>query len=750
MKVRLFAPIANKAGLLCAFVLTVVAAAPATAMEPAVDTYIVVLEDDVANPATVAKGHEYDRGAEVGAIYRSSIKGYSADLSEAAVEAVRRDPRVDYVEPADVGRLTAQVPSTGAHRVSALSNATLDIDGLDDVRVPVDVAVIDTGVDAGHPDLNVVARTACTHNLSEEEAVCIDGVGTDEMGHGTHVAGIVGALDNGIGTAGVASGARIWSVKVHAPPGLVQETHVLAALEWVHTHASEIEVVNVSLAMDGSATAARESVEASTDAGVVFVAGAGNFGPSSNYWPARFEDVVSVSALADFDGQAGGHRGYQTCRDTVSDSHSHYDLDDSLWSNSSFGPVVDMIAPGVCINSTWKGGGYAILSGTSMASPHVAGAAAVLAARQNPNSETAVLGIRQQLASTGNQAWTQDWANPWENFNYDHLDPVKEPLLDVGNEAVFAVPHPGSASGIAATSSAAGEMQLFARNATGQLWRADYSLSTGAPGWQPWNAVSLPVNGATGQAVPIVGSPAVASRHSCCRDVFVRGTDNQLYFRNWNAGSWGPWFWIPGPGNQPIVSSPATVEYSGQDALTVVVKGSDGQIHLKNYNAGSGWSPWLALGTPPGGATSAPAVAIHLHKYLHIVVRGGDGAIWDRAWNADTGTWSGWISLGATSSSAPALTASGSGNELYLVVRGANNVVWYRKATFGWGAWTSLGGQMLGDPAATSRDAHGVDVFVVGLDSKVQHRRYVNGGWTNWMRVDENCPPGACTWTAGG
>ncbi|HYP56555.1 MAG TPA: S8 family serine peptidase, partial [Solirubrobacterales bacterium] len=414
---------------LCAAFLVVAAsflwASSASAAKPATDPYIVVLKDDVAHPANVAHRHEENRGAELGHVYGTAIKGYSAELTLAEARAVRSDPTVDYVARAGMTQLAAQTSSTGLRRVGALSNPTLDIDEVDDVQTNVDVAVIDTGIDYDHPDLRVVSRTLCTYYNPETpgKSYCVDGAGDDLLGHGSHVAGIIGAKDNGLGSVGVAPGARLWAVKVtKEAQGNVSDPDLLAGIDWVAARANQIEVANLSIAgkvsesTPGAVSALGKAIATSVNNGVVFVAGAGNWAKDANdYYPANFSDVVTVSAVADYDGQAGSLKGATTCQDTVSPFSSHGDVDDTFWrqfdSNgfeygSNWGSAVDIAAPGVCIFSAYKNGEYRAMTGTSMAAPHVAGAAAILAAKKNPNTRSEVEGIRTTLRNSGSSNWT--------------------------------------------------------------------------------------------------------------------------------------------------------------------------------------------------------------------------------------------------------------------------------------------------------------------------------------------------------
>ncbi|MDP9369658.1 MAG: S8 family serine peptidase [Chloroflexota bacterium] len=320
--------------------------APAVAAQSALDgRYIVVLRpgtDAHAAAASLGRAH----GLGVTHIYDVVLGGFAATVpNDAALAALRRNPQVAFVEPDQI--------------VYTASSATLP-NGVD--RVGADgatgagaaVAVLDTGI-AVHPDLAVAGGYNCTNSDT--------GAYGDGHGHGTHVAGTIGA--NG-GVVGVAPGTPLYAMKVLGDNGSGQWSWVICGIN--ETARRGITVANLSLvgaSSESPDSCANSSLhQAICDAvaqGVRFAVAAGNNGAdASGYVPAKYPEVTAVSALADSDGCTGG-AGPATSSGA----------DDTRASFSNYGSVVDVAAPGVDIYSTVPGG-YGTKSGTSMAAPHVA------------------------------------------------------------------------------------------------------------------------------------------------------------------------------------------------------------------------------------------------------------------------------------------------------------------------------------------------------------------------------------------
>ncbi len=364
------------------------------------DRYIVVLKDDTSDARGVANDIAQRHRIAVEHVYEHALKGFSAIIPAAKLDKVKADSRVRFVEQDMTVEAfqSSQVIPTGINRIDADLSTTAKIDGNDE-RVGVDIAIIDTGIDLKHPDLNV--NTAL-------QKTCVPGTknANDDNGHGTHVAGIAAAIDNGRGVVGVAPGASLVPVKVLARNGSGLISWVICGVDHVTRHANTIEVANMSLGCACHSNALHLAVKRSVEAGVTYVVAAGNSASDvSNFDPASYPEVITVSAIVDTDGKCGG-QGPST----------NYGDDDTFATFSNFGAGVDLAAPGVDILSTYKGQSYAIMSGTSMASPHVAGAAALYKAN-NPSSTpdqvrntlvTSGIPQTQGCVSDGNGGFTGD------------------------------------------------------------------------------------------------------------------------------------------------------------------------------------------------------------------------------------------------------------------------------------------------------------------------------------------------------
>ncbi len=412
---------------LCAVALALAApllppVAPGNATPGPASAYVVVLQPG-ADPAGVAAEHARTFGFDVDFVYHSALRGYAADLTPSTVARLAQDSRVAAVEAGRPLRAQAQVVPTGVDRIEADLSATASIDEADRPRTDVDVAVLDTGIDTGHPDLNVVGGKNCAPGKGYD----------DHFGHGTHIAGTIAALDNGVGVVGVAPGARLWAVRVLDKRGEGDTPELLCGIDFVtgtrtdDDPTNDIEVANLSLGGlgedDGDCgqtvkDALHMAICRSVAAGVTYVVAAGNDRQNTNrYAPGAYDEVITVSALADSDGHAGASGGPPNCRQ---------DEDDTLANFSNFGDDVDLIAPGVCILSTLPvdgsivdgSSGYGRLTGTSFAAPHVAGAAALYLA-QHPDIAPAE--VRALLIGAGSQNWDAS----------DDPDGIKEPLVDV-------------------------------------------------------------------------------------------------------------------------------------------------------------------------------------------------------------------------------------------------------------------------------------------------------------------------------
>jgi subtilisin len=375
---------------------------------------IVVFYDDEPDVDGLAAEHGRLYGASVSQRYHSALKGYAARIPQARLGDVQRDPRVAFVSDDRPVQAVAQTLPTGIDRIDAEVSTHFAANTWNNIAV----AVIDTG-SGPHADLNIAGGRNCsTGNPSNF---------SDGNGHGTHVAGTIGAINNSAGVVGVAPGIPIYSVRVLNNQGSGSWSSVVCGIDWVTANAARfnIKVANMSLggggADDGNCgnsnnDALHKAICRSVAGGVTYVVAAGNDNANlAGFVPAAYDEVLAVTAVADFNGQPGGGAA-ATCRS---------DVDETAADFSNFAGSADaghtIAAPGVCINSTWKGGGYNTISGTSMASPHVAGTAALCIDTASCSGTPS--NVMNQLRSAVQSAtgFVGDPANPIGDRYYGYL-----------------------------------------------------------------------------------------------------------------------------------------------------------------------------------------------------------------------------------------------------------------------------------------------------------------------------------------
>lgn len=343
-----------------------VLAQPQTPTQKIPDRYIVVFEDSVQNPAAVANEHARENGLQVRFVYTDAIEGYAAVFPNAqALQRVEDDPRVAFVEQDQEVRAVAQTVPWGIDKIDADVSSTKAGNGSGAIS-GVNAYVIDTGI-YNHTDLYV-----------KNHVNFAGGKNTDCNGHGTHVAGTVGAKDNASAVVGVAPGVPLTGVKVLGCSGSGSTSGVIKGVDWVTANAAEPAVANMSLG-GGASKALDDAVRNSATSGVFYSIAAGNNSANAcNYSPAR--------------AGAGTNNGIVTTAATNSGDK------EASWSND--GSCVDIWAPGVSIVSTKKGGGITTMSGTSMAAPHVAGGGALYLSTPRANMDPSSVESALKSAAT--------------------------------------------------------------------------------------------------------------------------------------------------------------------------------------------------------------------------------------------------------------------------------------------------------------------------------------------------------------
>lgn len=351
----------------------------------------------------------------------------------AALNALRLDPSVIEIIP---DRTVSIIPEGKPAKPGGGGSGQVLPAGVKRVGVPsatsgagVGVAIVDTGVDLSHGDLSPVIDG---YNATSPGTSC-----QDNNGHGTHVAGIVAAHDNTQDVIGVAPGATLYCVKVLDASGSGSDSEVMAGLEWVFDNrdvnsAAPIRVVNMSLGRPGTVDdnpTMRAAVAALYNAGVVVVVAAGNDASKevTQQVPATYPEVLAVASTTALDGTNACSRYNGLIKQ---DTASYFTTDGKFQSGmgvtiSAPGEDAENISRGCLISSVGilslkLGGGTTRMSGTSMASPHVAGVVARRIAGSTPYSSAAqVEGLRGQIRDQASNKGTAPINSPTSSYTYD-------------------------------------------------------------------------------------------------------------------------------------------------------------------------------------------------------------------------------------------------------------------------------------------------------------------------------------------
>ncbi|GIG65195.1 S8 family serine peptidase [Phytomonospora endophytica] len=335
------------------------------------DRYMVVLKDGAADPGAAAVESTADGlatryGGTVRYTYHATIKGFSVEMSEGEAKRLAANPAVSYVEPVRMARIAGEQtnpPSWGQDRVDQTDLPLNQKYGYPDTGGQgVTVYVLDTGIRFSHGDFGGRA-------VSGPDYVDNDNDAADCQGHGTHVAGTIGST-----TYGLAKKAKLVSVRVLDCQGSGAWDGIVSGIDWVTANAAKPAVVNMSLGGSGTNSTLENAVKRSIAAGVQYSLAAGNDNTNAcNFTPARVPEAITVGATAN------------------NDSRSTF---------SNYGSCLDIFAPGTNIVSTSNSGGSQTMSGTSMAAPHVAGAAALYLGA-NPSATPAQ--VRDALVNNGSK-----------------------------------------------------------------------------------------------------------------------------------------------------------------------------------------------------------------------------------------------------------------------------------------------------------------------------------------------------------
>ncbi|MEV4131463.1 S8 family serine peptidase [Dactylosporangium sp. NPDC049742] len=649
-----------------------------------------------ANVSSLAKALSSRHGGKVTSEYSLTLKGYAVSgLSDDQAQRLAADPSV-----ASVSHDVLQ------HKMDTQNNPVWNLDRIDsrslarnyqytypNTASSVTAYVLDSGLYKEHDEF--VGRASWGRNFVDRAARPIPGTpantpehnapdnASDCDGHGTHVAGTLGGT-----TYGVAKQIKLVSVRVLDCYGYGYNSEVLAGIEWVTANAVKPAVVNMSLGASVIVPTEDEAVARSIASGLTYAVAAGNGNDSEddplplnacNQSPARVPDALTVGASFIWSGDG---REYPV-----------------WWSN--YGPCVDIFAPGVDITSAWiyTPSSTYTLPGTSMASPHVAGAAALIL-QAHPNYTPSQ--VRQALV----QSATNGALDMWNNYPPYAASSTANRLLYIRqNDPPRIASKPAGIN-----NQRFGTTEVYGRTTDNKIV---YAYKAGTD-WSDWSDL-----GGNTQ-----GDPAVLyNPRFGTTEVYARLSNNHLAYRYYQNG-WSGWIDLEGD----LAGNPAILYNPRFGTTEVYARFADGTLNYRYYS--NGWSQWFSLG---GDVASDPAL-LYNPKFgtTEAYVRTTDNKLKYRYYSAG---WSDWLDLGGTVAGNPGVIFNPTYGTTEVYTRTSTNTLAYRYYYNGWADWIDLQGSLASDPGVIYNPRYGTtEAYAATTGGQTQYVYYYKG-WSGWNNI---------------
>jgi subtilisin family serine protease len=689
------------------------------------NAYIAVFKDskmaagNVDTQSTILSGKF---GGKVSYRYHAALKGFSVtDMSEAQAKKLAADPSVAYVQHVNVVKLDTTEPTGPAY---------WNLDRIDQHNLPLDQSytypttasnvhayVIDTGIRITHQEFGGRA----SYGIDETNG---SAVADDCFGHGTHVAGTIGGT-----VSGVAKGVNLVAVKVFdCTTGQGRDDWVAQGIDWVISNAIKPAVINLSLGLVGSDPLMETAVAQAVSSGIVVTVAAGNGITDANN--------VTTPINACDQSPADVPSALTVAASDESDSRSWF---------SNYGSCVDLFAPGSDVTSAWPANcptpttcvpsdtATAVLSGTSMAAPAVAGAAALILGAHpgytpdqvrtvlvggasgvvnnaGPGSPNLLLYVRNAEAPTivgkavvlynPRFGTTEVYARSSDNhLVYTYWNGVWSSWKDLGGNLA------GDPTVI--YNPRFGTTEAYVRTSTNTLAYIYFSN-----GWSGWNDL----------AGTLAGNPSVIyNPRFGTTEAYVRTSTNTLAYRYFSNG-WSSWNDLQGD----VQSDPAVMYNPRFGTTEAYVRTSANEIQYRYYS--NGWSNWLNI---HGTAAGNPAVMYNPRfGTTEVYVRTATNTLSYAYWS---GGWSSWNDLQGNLASDPALLFNPRFGTTEVYVRTATNTLAYRYYSNGWSSWNDLQGDLAAGPTLIFNPRFGTTEVYNEFSTGHAEYRFFSSGWSDWI-----------------